>query len=79
MRTTAYHHIVNELLGGLKTLEVIWVSETLEAPVSPLSSPTPRSSQDRSSQEHARPFTQDFWQLAEAFQRRKESSGGTAG
>lgn len=67
MRAMAYHQILNKLLVGLKTLEVIWVSETLEAQTSPLSSPSPRSSQ-----EQAKPFTHEFWQLAEASLRRKE-------
>lgn len=67
MRAVAYHQILNELLAGWKKIEVIWASETLEAQTSPLSSPSPRSAQ-----EQARPFTHEFWQLAEASLRRKE-------
>lgn len=67
VKAVAYHQILRELLADLKTLEATWVSETLEAQTSPLSSPSPQSSQ-----EQARPFTHEFWQLAEASLMRKE-------
>lgn len=47
MKAMAYHQILNELLAGLKTLEAIWVSETLEAQTSPLSSPSPEAPESR--------------------------------
>jgi len=67
MKAMAYHQILRELLTGLKTLGATWVSESLEAQTSPLSSPSPQSSQ-----EPARPFTHEFWQLAEVSLRKKE-------
>ena len=67
MKAMAYHQILRDLLTGLKTLEATWVSESLEAQTSPLFSPSPQSSQ-----EPARPFTHEFWQLAEVSLRKKE-------
>lgn len=49
MKGMAYHQILRELLTGLKTLEATWVSESLEAQTSPLSSPSPQNSQERAS------------------------------
>lgn len=65
MRGMAYHQILNELLGDLKPLGVIRISELLEAQSSPLSSPPPGAPKSR--------------QLAEVFWRRKERGGGPAG
>lgn len=67
MKAMAYHQILRDLLTGLKTLEATWVSESLEAQTSPLSPPS-----SQSSQEPARPFTHEFWQLAEVSLRKKE-------
>ena len=67
MKAMAYHQILRDLLTGLKTFEATWVSESLVAQTSPLS-----SSSSQSSQEPARPFTHEFWQLAEVSLRKKE-------
>lgn len=74
MKGMAYHQILRELLTGLKTLEATWVSESLEAQTSPLSSPSPQNSQ-----EPARPFTHEFWQLAEVSLRKKRKGENCAG
>lgn len=42
MKAMAYQQILRELLADLKTLEATWVSETLEAQTSLLSSPSPQ-------------------------------------